>query len=271
MSALVALPYSGGGDARVSGKLGQVAVTRPGVALWISLTAGALALGLGAGTAWWFAVGRDLEHAASLRESADDVVFTGDDLHFFLLGEKSLAAAGLPTALEPISAEFTNHGLEGPQYDPVVCGAMYHSVSGTPAGARSLFGRSTENDVNSFYQEVVQFPTVDEAIEAFETVSSAVDSCSDYQVESPGGEDTHRATARSLMTSDGVGPAYAVMSDAGQEPDRGWVLIRTANVITVASIYDVDNNVTDARVAALALAVHERAVYATAKKRTAGE
>jgi hypothetical protein len=261
MSALPALPYSGGGDARVSGELGQVAVTRPGVALWISVTAGALVLGLGAGTAWWFAFGSDLEHAASLRESADDVVFTGDDLHYFLLGEKSLAAAGSPTALESSESTFASSiGGEG-SYDPEICRTLGENLSNEPAGFRGLHG--TNGDSEEFRQRVFQFATLDDAVSAFGDARVAVRTCTDYL---PGTTETGRWEARTLASSSDLS-LVAVIGPVGEDPHTGWVAHREGNVVVIASVSVATGSVSDERAIALGLAVHERANYATAKKR----
>lgn len=242
-----------------------MAVTRPGVALWISLTASALVLGLGAGTAWWFIAGRDLEHAASLRESADDVAFTGDDLHYFLLGEKSLAAAGSPVTLDPVGSTFSSSiGGEG-AYDPESCRVLGENITNEPAGFRSLNG--TLDDTEVFTQQVFQFANLDAAVTALDSARVAFQSCDDYL---PGSTETGRWQARALESSSDLS-LVAVIGPVGQDPHTAWVAHREGNVVVIASVSATAGSVTDARAKALGLAVHERAVYATAKKRSTSE
>ena len=241
----------------------------PGAALWISLTASALVLGLGAGTGWWFLVGRDLEHAASLSQSADDVVFTGDDLHFFLLGEKSLAEAGLPITLGTVDSVFFADAGMGARFEPEQCGAIYHDVTDAPAGARRIDGSINEDGTDGYSQQVVQFATLDEAIAAYESVTGTLDSCAEFVAQGVGEES--QTLALSQLSGSDNGPTVALIGPEGSDATWGWIILRRANVVVVTGYSAMTASVTEEQARALGMAVHERAVYATAKKRSSGE
>lgn len=141
----------------VAASCGVLAAAGAGVTSWAVLTAG-----------------QNAAISAASQVAGDDDVFVGDELNALLFTDAQVAAFGITSTIDSVSADYGTAPFEA----PLPCSILMGQTPMSPAGVRSIEIGAQGGLL--FRQAVVQFPTVEDAEAEFASVLEGSSQCATF-------------------------------------------------------------------------------------------